>query len=93
MQYTKDQLVELIPPIKNTLQPGLLANIFQEKCKAFKETLFLAPSIAPPINLEGYRASSSWEWPKLNIVELANACSAKIKGKTPGPDNITQVII
>jgi hypothetical protein len=29
----------------------------------------------------------------LSIVELQNACSTKIKGKTPGPDQITQDII
>jgi hypothetical protein len=29
----------------------------------------------------------------LSKIELTNACSAKIKGKTPGPDSITQELI
>ena len=42
----------------------------------------------PPIRL-----TSSWNWPCLAKAELKSACSARIKGKTPGPDNITQEII
>jgi hypothetical protein len=34
-----------------------------------------------------------WKWPSLTKGELENACSTKIKGKTPGPDFITQEII
>ena len=29
-----------------------------------------------------------WDWPNLTKSELKNACSTKIKGKTPGPDSI-----
>ncbi|EDO03846.1 hypothetical protein SS1G_06327 [Sclerotinia sclerotiorum 1980 UF-70] len=47
----------------------------------------------PTAQLGSYKQSKKWEWPDLTESELLNACSAKIKGKTPGPDGITQDII
>jgi hypothetical protein len=32
-------------------------------------------------------------WPSLSVIELSNVYSTKIKGKTPGPDSITQELI
>jgi hypothetical protein len=40
-----------------------------------------------------YTPSKEWEWPCLSQRELREACSTKIKGKTPSPDCITQEII
>ncbi|EDN93481.1 hypothetical protein SS1G_09348 [Sclerotinia sclerotiorum 1980 UF-70] len=45
------------------------------------------------LELKALRKRLSNEWPDLTESELLNACSAKIKGKTPGPDGITQDII
>jgi hypothetical protein len=57
-----------------------------------RSTLFPQPSSSTSPNWEGYKAVD-WNWPKLASSELALACSVKIKGKTPGPDGITQEII
>jgi hypothetical protein len=69
-----------------------LAETFNAKCQAFRTTLFPTPPSAPKPIWDGYR-EREWDWPLLSKIELANACSAKIKGKTPGPDSITQEII
>ena len=81
MSYTKDSQVGTIPNI-------LGESDFKGKCKAFKNTLFptLPKSTRPTWS---YRPSNSWEWSRLTVVELADACSTKIKGKTPEPDRIT----
>ena len=85
MAYTKDSRVDLIPTI-------LGAESFKDKCLTFRRTLFPAPLVSPEPAWEDYR-EGSWEWPSLSRVELYNACSAKIKGKTPGPDGIPYEII
>jgi hypothetical protein len=66
---------------------------FQEKCNIFRSILFPLPPDSIPINLVNYQSSPSWIWPNLTRVELEKACTSKIKGKTPGPDLITQEII
>ena len=85
MAYTKDRLVEKIPPIQGK-------NTFQEKCKSFRTTLFPAPPRALELDWNSYKPRQ-WNWSNLTKSELEEACSAKIKGKTPGPDLITQDII
>ena len=84
MSYTKDSQVGTIPNISGESD-------FKGKCKAFKNTLFPTPpeSTKPTWS---YRPGN-WEWSRLTVVELADACSTKTKGKTPGPDGITQEII
>ena len=91
MSYTKDILVQPIPDILN-IQTNIKESSFEAKCDIFRTTLFPPPPVSPDINLEGYRAKE-WKWPVLDETELFNACSIKIKGKTPGPDLITQEII
>jgi ribonuclease HI len=91
MSYTRDQRVEKIPPI--TSSSGLVDS-FQEKADTFRKTLFPQPPQSVDISRDNYTASDKWDWPTLSIVELANACSSvSVKGKTPGPDQITQAII
>ena len=85
LAYTKNRLVEKIPPISNKTD-------FYDKCKVFRETLFPTPPSAPEPTWDRYRPYN-WNWPSLARSELENACSAKIKGKTPGPDLINQDII
>jgi hypothetical protein len=85
MSYTKDSQVSRIPTI-------LGESDFKGKCKALKNTLFPTPPEATRPNWSKYRPSS-WKWPSLTVVKLADACSAKVKGKTPGLDGITQEII
>ncbi|KAJ8063422.1 hypothetical protein OCU04_008642 [Sclerotinia nivalis] len=93
MFYTKNLQTERIPNIRsNSFQ---LESSFEGKCSAFRSVLFPPP---PPPNTtapkwEGYKQSKMWDWPKLTENELFSACSAKIKGKSPGPDGITQEII
>jgi hypothetical protein len=92
MSYTKDVFIQPIPDIvdssKNTKNSD-----FAGKCEAFRTTLFPAPLEAPLVDLNSYYASTNWDWPDLSKIELQNAYTSKIKGKTPGPDNITQEII
>ena len=85
LAYTKNRLVEKIPPISNKTD-------FYDKCKVFRETLFPTPPSAPEPTWDRYKPYN-WNWPSLARSELENACSAKIKGKTPGPDLINQDII
>jgi ribonuclease HI len=85
MNYTKDY--------QNPKLPSILGrDTFQGKCDILRQTLFPPPPSAPEPDWNNYRAAG-WHWPDLTQPELENACSAKIKGKTPGPDHITQDII
>jgi ribonuclease HI len=92
MSYTKDRRVERIPPIKSAGPPESLKDTFQGKCDTFRDTLFPTPPVAPEPVWDNY-APGNWNWPSLTMAELDSACSATIKGKTPGPDAITQDII
>ena len=85
MAYTKDRQPEKLPPILNR-------ETFQGKCDILRETLFPLPPQAPEPSWESYEPTD-WNWSVLTTSELENACSAKIKGKTPGPDSIGQDII
>jgi len=92
MAYTKDRRIEKIPPIQ--APSSTLVDTFQEKCSTFRTMLFPPPPQAPKPNWDKYRPNTDWKWPSLSKDELNYACStAKIKGKTPGPDQITQEII
>ena len=51
--------------------------------------LFPPPLNTEPISLINYKPSSKWDWPILSKIELEQACTSKIKGKTPGPDLVT----
>ena len=88
MSYTKDNQNSLIPTINGQ-------STFKGKCKALRTALFPnPPSTSTTIRWKRYVASPKWEWPKLSTEELQDACSnTAIKGKTPGPDSITQEII
>ncbi|RAL61482.1 hypothetical protein DID88_009411 [Monilinia fructigena] len=86
MAYTKDFQDQRIPDIPTE-------NSFEGKCSAFRSTLFPPPPTTLKPQWEGYKQSKKWEWPNLSQTELSNACSARIQGKTPGPDGITQEII
>jgi ribonuclease HI len=92
MAYTKDLLKQPIPSIQN-IATDTLEDSFTGKCEAFRTTLFPDPPGAPDIDLLNYQQDELWKWPKLSKTELENACTTKIKGKTPGPDLITQEII
>ena len=85
MAYTKDRQTEKLPPILNR-------EFFQDKCNILRETLFPSPPQAPKPSWETYKPNN-WNWSILTTSELENACSAKIKGKTPGLDSIGQDII
>jgi ribonuclease HI len=85
MAYTKDRQVERLPPIQGS-------TTFQGKCNTLREALFPTPPVAPEPTWEHYKAAR-WNWSPLTQGELENACSAKIKGKTPGPDSINHEII
>ena len=85
MAYTKDRLVERIPTIQGQ-------STFNGQCDAFRTTLFPPPPNAPGPNWVNYK-KGGWKWEPLTTSELNRACSAKIKGKTPGPDLISQEII
>ena len=48
----------------------------------------------PTLEAQHRPTTTAWEWAPLDETELCNACStANVKGKTPGPDGITQEII
>lgn len=93
MAYTKPRSITLIPSIRG--KNGVLTESFNDKCKALREGLFPPlPKANNPFSWEGYNPKhTSWDWPELNKEELARACSARIKGKTPGPDNISQDLV
>lgn len=90
MSYTKTRLSENLPAISQA--DGTRALTFQEKCNAFRKTLFPRPPNTEKLSWKDYKAGS-WDWPPLSKEELQSACSANIKGKTPGPDMINQDII
>ena len=90
MAYTKDRRVKRIPPIASL---NSLESSFEGKCNSFRSTLFPPPPSAPAPDWTNYRPLDGWKWPRLSRTELQNACSAKVKGKTPGPDQITQEIV
>lgn len=91
--YTSDKKVEKIPQIKS-IDPDStkLESTFAGKCKSFRNILFPPPPTSEPPDWNDFRPRN-WEWPKLTSIELRNVCTSKVKGKTPGPDLITQDII
>jgi len=91
MKYTKDTIYQPIPSILSSNNE--LKSTFQEKCNIFRTVLFPPPPITESTSLINYRPSSKWDWPILSKIELEQACTSKIKGKTPGPDLVTQEII
>jgi Reverse transcriptase (RNA-dependent DNA polymerase) len=90
--YTKDYNSQVIPSITN---PSIktLNSTFVDKCSTFRSTLFPKPPTSNSINLEQYQENPAWNWPILSEIEVKEAYTSKIKGKTPGPDLITQEII
>ena len=90
MAYMKDPRVQIIPAIMNA--SGHKEELFEGKCNAFRQTLFPKPPKSANIKWDDYE-SRGWFWPKLTEKELEKAITAKVKGKTPGPDSITQEII
>ena len=90
MSYTKDENKQRIPSIRSS--PDKLEESFKGKCDAFVKTLFPPPPESEPVSWDHYQ-EKQWEWPVLSRIELQNACSAKIKSSTPGPDCITQEIV
>jgi ribonuclease HI len=89
--YTKDRQAIQTPPIRDL--SDRIQDTFEGKCTAFRTTLFPSPPISPPPNWENYSQAEEWQWPYLTKRELKEACSTKIKSKSPGPDSITQDII
>ena len=92
MSYTKNTSSQPIPSIYSCTDKTLKST-FLDKYQTLRNTLFPTPPSSSPISLENYQSSKSWKWPKLAKVELKEVCTSKIKGKTPGPDLITQEII
>ena len=92
MSYTKDVQAQPILGIRD-ISTNTVKSDFNDKCQAFRTALFPEPPIAPEVDLSDYIADPSWEWPILSTIELKTACTTKLKGKTPGPDLITQDII
>jgi len=92
MKYTKDTMYQPIPSILDSNSKELKST-FQDKCNIFRTELFPLPPNTEPISLINYRPSSKWDWPILSKIELEQACTSKIKGKTPGLDLVTQEII
>lgn len=90
MAYTRDIKAQKIPSINSN--SGTLVNSFERKCDAFRSTLFPSPPICDNPCWDGYE-QNNWTWPVFSKEELEQACSADIKGKVPGPDELTQEII
>lgn len=90
MSYTKPRMEVRIPEIRAL--NAVLEDSFKGKCSALRTGLFPKPPQALPFNWEEYNPTN-WDWPLLKEAELEQACSTQIKGKTPGPDTITQEII
>ena len=90
LSYTKDMRVSKIPPI--TTPDGSVKESFQGKCEAFRKSLFPVPPLADPPEWGNYEPDP-WEWPRLTIHELEQACTGKKSSNTPGPDGITQEMI
>ncbi len=95
MSYTKNKDNSTIIPSLYNIQTKELESTFHNKCNIFRNTLFPTPPITSLVNFSenNYNSNKEWKWPLLSKVELANSCNSKIKGKTPGPDFITQEII
>jgi len=91
LRYTKAAQIEKIPSIRNYITSDLEES-FEGKAVVFRATLFLTPPVASALNYSNYTLNS-YNWPELSKIELKTACSAKIKGKTFGPDLIIQSII
>ena len=92
MSYTKEYLVEPLPSIFNNNTKSL-ESLFSAKCNILRTILFPSPPITSRVILDNYTSSTKWNWPILSQTELNSACSTKIKGRSPGPDLITQEII
>lgn len=91
MSYTRNTTSQSIPPIRSATG---LEDSFDGKCSAFRRTLFPTPPHTDLPDWERYNPRiNSWEWPPLSRVEVHEACSPKVKSKTPGPDNITQDMV
>jgi ribonuclease HI len=86
LAYTKDHRVERLPIIQDE-------STFIGKAKVLRDSLFPEPPITQEPNWESYSPKTTWKWPPLNRFELQQACLTKAKGKTPGPDSISQEII
>jgi hypothetical protein len=86
LKYTKSTRVERIPSILEEVS-------FKGKAKVFRETLFPRPPASQEPDWLQYNTNSIWKWPSLDQYELELACSTKVKGKTPGPDNISQELV
>ena len=86
MSYTKLSSQGLIPTIEGS-------EAFDGKYKAFRKTLL--PKLPPdssPISRPCF--NYNWDWLPVSTIELEQACSSTaVKGKTLGPDGITQEII
>lgn len=91
MAYTQSTTSQRMPSIQSAHS---LEDTFDGKCSALRSALFPKP---PETSLPDWDTYSprehAWEWPPLSKIELREACSSKVKSKTPGPDNITQDII
>ena len=87
-RYTKNSFTGTLPTIQGN-------NTFESKASCLKQGLFPSPPLNSPLVWDYYNANSTtWDWPELQRKELALACSSTaVKGKTPGPDGITQEII
>jgi len=100
MSYTKGKYSQLVPSLYNS-ETKELESTFQDKCNIFRRALFPPPPQSEGPNLDNLSKDSSylnssrvkWDWPSLTQEEVKRACTSKIKGKTPGPDLITQDII
>ena len=91
MFYTKISTTQPIPPIRSA---NALEDSFDGKCSAFRQTLFAPPPHASSPDWDSYNPRTGiWEWPRLSRIELQEACSSKVKSKTPRPDNITQDMV
>lgn len=86
--YTKLGGSSLIPTINGQ-------ETFKGKCQALRSALFPSPPPDNPLdpNWDSY-SIGEWQWGLIQLDEIQAACSSsKVKGKTPGPDGITQAII
>lgn len=90
--YTRDGQVQKFPDIASPSKGNSLKKIFDGKCHALRTTLFPIPPSARYHNWTDYQ-SREWTWPQLTENKLRRACSARIKGKKPGLDSITQKMI
>ena len=88
MSYTKPRLNGLVPPINGK-------SSFKEKYSELTTTLFPTPLTQDPLPDDWLDYEEhEWGWGELTLPELRPACSNKaVKGKTPGPDGVTQLVI